>query len=449
MTPTPSLPDDLGRLLAPYLARQRWYAGPGDLDPAGVGVLETRELCSTGGGSRRLYLALVEAAGSRYQVLVGERPVGEPTDFLQGHGDAMIAGVDGRLLYDATVDPELARELLPIVTGGVESATRVRPVGAEQSNTSLVYDDRVIVKLFRRLVAGRNPDVEVTTALARVGFRHVAQPFGVWRSGDLDLAFAQRYLAGGSEGWALAITSLRDFYNSGGDDPAAAGGDFSMEARRLGSVTAGMHVAMAEAFGTDTLRLSGGGWEQLLSSVSDRLARAVGDGLVERGKADAALVRLRRVDDPGPALRVHGDFHLGQTMRADDGWYVLDFEGEPARPKEERLAPTSPLKDAAGMLRSFDYAAHVALGERGADAEGSANAARSWAAHNSAAFVEGYLSEPGVVALLPAERDRGLVLDAFALDKALYELDYERSYRPTWVPIPQAALRRITDRLAG
>ena len=449
MTLTASLPDDLGQLLAPYLARQRWYAGPDELDPAGVGVLEARELCSTGGGSRHLYLVLVEAAGSRYQVLVGERPAGEPAEFLQGHGDAMIAGLDGRFLYDATVDPELARELLPIVTGGVESATRVRPVGAEQSNTSLVYDERVIVKLFRRLVAGRNPDVEVTTALSRVGFSHVARPLGVWRSGDVDLAFAQRYLAGGSEGWALAITSLRDFYDSGGEDPAAAGGDFSMEARRLGSVTAEMHVAMAEAFGTDPGRLAGGQWAQLVSSVSDRLARAVGEGLLDEGKADASVAHLLSVDDPGPALRVHGDFHLGQTMRADDGWYVLDFEGEPARPKEQRLEPTSPLKDAAGMLRSFDYAAHVALGERGAEAEGLEPAARAWAAHNSAAFVEGYLAESAVVDLLPSGGERELVLDGFALDKALYELDYERSYRPTWVPIPQAALRRIIDRLAG
>jgi hypothetical protein len=128
MTSTPSLPDDLGRLLAPYLARQRWYAGPDDLDRVGVAVLESRELCSTGSGSHHLYLVIVEAAGSRYQVLVGERPSGEPAEFLQGNGDATIAGLDGRFLYDAIVDPELSRELLPIVTGGVEWASRVRPV---------------------------------------------------------------------------------------------------------------------------------------------------------------------------------------------------------------------------------------------------------------------------------------------------------------------------------
>ena len=444
-----AIPEDLGQLLAPYLVRQRWYAGPVDLPPSAIRIEEARKLCSTGGGSRHLYLVILDAAGSRYQLLVGERRGSEPAELLQGHADAVIAGLEGRVLYDATVDPELACELLAIVTGGIEVAARVRPVGAEQSNTSLVYDDRVIVKFFRRLVPGRNPDVEVTSALARVGFAHVARPLGVWRSGELDLAFAQRYLAGGSEGWALALTSLRDFYDSGVEDPASAGGDFSMEANRLGSVTAELHLAMAAAFGMDEGRADAGRWERLVSSVAERLGRAADDGLVDRDLADAAVSRLRGLDDPGPALRVHGDFHLGQTMRADDGWYVLDFEGEPARPKQERLAPTSPLKDVAGMLRSLDYAAHVALAERGSETEEMQGAARAWIAHNSAAFEEGYSTEEGVAALLPRGVGRDLVRDAFVLDKALYELDYERSYRPAWVPIPETALRRITERLAG
>ncbi len=188
----------------------------------------------------------------------------------------------------------------------------------------------------------------------------------------------------------------------------------------------------------------------MLDAIGERLTTAVTDGLLESAAARSALERLRAVADPGPAIRVHGDFHLGQTMRADNGWYVLDFEGEPARPREERLVPTSALKDVAGMLRSFDYAAHVALGERGAaEAEGRAGAATAWAAHNGAAFLAGYLAVDGVVALLPPEADRPLVLDAYQLDKALYELHYERTYRPTWLPIPQAALRRIADRLAG
>ena len=450
MTLAAALPGDLGDLLAPYLTRQRWYAGPDELGPGGVSVLETAELCSTGGGSCRLYLALVEAAGSRYQVLVGERPAGEHAELLQGHGDSIIAGLEDRYLYDATVDAELAKELLAIVTGGAEAPTRVRPVGAEQSNTSLVYDDRIILKLFRRLVAGHNPDVAVTTALYGVGFTHVARPHGVWRRGDYDLGFAQEFLAGGAEGWALALTSLRDFYNSGLDDPAAAGGDFSMEAQRLGAVTAKLHLAMAEAMGVDRDLLVSGRYAALVGSVRDRLLGVAADGTLPRRRVEVASERLEAVSQPGPAIRVHGDFHLGQVMRADSGWYVLDFEGEPARPLEERLQPTSALKDVAGMLRSFDYAARFALQERGtADAEGLGAAAGAWASHNGAAFVAGYLDQDGIDSLLPPDVDREAVLAAYELDKALYELGYERAYRPAWEAIPRAALARITDRLAG
>lgn len=448
MTPPSALPDDLGGLLAPFLTRQRWYAGPEELDPDTVRVVESRELHRD--EACALHLALVDAAGSRYQVLVGERADAEAAEFLQAHGESVIAGRDGRILYDAVVDPELARELLGIVTGGTEEAARVRPVGAEQSNTSLVYDDRIILKVFRRLAAGPNPDVDVTTALAEVGFEHVARPVAAWRSGDFDLAFAQEFLAGGAEGWALALTSLRDFYNSGASEPAATGGDFGMEARRLGAVSAQLHLAMADAFGVERDRLAAGDWAVLLDSVGRRLDAAVAGGLVEAAPAGAAVDRLRTVTDPGPAIRVHGDFHLGQTMRADDGWYVLDFEGEPARPREERLLPTSAAKDVAGMLRSFDYAAHFALADRAtAEAEVLAGGARAWAVHNGEAFVAGYEDEDGIERLLPPEADRPLVLAAFELDKALYELDYERTYRPTWVEIPQAALRRITGQLAG
>lgn len=450
MTLTAALPDDLGDLLVPYLTRQRWYAGPPTLGPGDIAVVETQELCSTGDGSHHLYVAMVEVAGSRYQVLVGERPAGEHAEFLQGHGDSVIAGLDDRYLYDATVDPELSRQLLPIVTGGVEAATRVRPVGAEQSNTSLVYDDRIIVKVFRRLVEGRNPDIEVTSALHRVGFTHVARPYGVWRLDDYDLGFAQEFLAGGSEGWALALTSLRDFYNSGLDDPAGAGGDFSMEARRLGAVTAQLHLAMAAAFGEDRERLRNGQYAALVSSVRERLLRVGADGSLPPERVEAAVGRIAEVGDPGPAVRVHGDYHLGQVMRADGGWYVIDFEGEPARPVEERLEPASPFKDVAGMLRSLDYAARFGLQERGGvDGEGLAGAAASWAAHNGAAFVDGYLGQDGVERLLPAAGDREAVLAAYELDKALYELDYERAYRPAWEPIPRAAIARITDRLVG
>lgn len=442
MSDLTELTDALAPQLAPYLTRQRWYAGPDQLEA--VRVLDVGELCTTGDGTRHLYDVVVEAGGARYQLLVGRRPAGEPADFLAGHGDASFGAFGDSYLYDATFDSELTRELLAVVTGGVQVAERVRPISAEQSNTSLVFDDRVIMKIYRRLVDdGDNPDIEVTTALAQAGFAHVARPFGVWRRGGTDLAFAQEFLAGGAEGWALALTSLRDFYESPADDPGDVGGDFSMEARRLGRVTAELHLTMAQVF--PARPLDGRDWSALASSIGDRLARVA--AIAERRSAVAD--RLASVAGPGPSIRVHGDYHLGQVMRADGGWYILDFEGEPARPRHERVAPASPMKDVAGMLRSFDYAAMVALAERRGEADPADDAAARWSRHNRTAFLSGYLDQPGIDSLLPPAAEREVVLAAYELDKALYELDYERAYRPTWESIPLGALDRIVGALTG
>ncbi len=148
---------------------------------------------------------------------------------------------------------------------------------------------------------------------------------------------------------------------------------------------------------------------------------------------------LRSVNDAGAAIRVHGDYHLGQVMRTDAGWFVLDFEGEPARPLEERRRPSSPLRDVAGMLRSLHYASMVALSDRD-DVE----LAQAWEARNRQAFLDGYLAEAKRGSILPSN-DQSLeaVLRAFELEKAVYELAYEESYRPHWGYIPRAALARL------
>jgi maltokinase len=316
-------------------------------------------------------------------------------------------------------------------------------VTTEQSNTSLVYDDRVIMKLFRRLVEGRNPDVEVTIALDRAGFDHVAAPVASWARGDDDLAFVQQYLSGGAEGWALALTSLRDLYAAGPDDPSQAGGDFGAESRRLGQMTARMHLALADAFGVDRDEFRGLGWARLQDDLEARVRRLVGAGW--SGSPSELLRSIRAVTDPGPGIRVHGDYHLGQVMRTDTGWYVLDFEGEPARPMEERVAFTSPMKDVTGMFRSFQYAAHFVLLEREDEhSEHLQRLAWAWESHNRDTFLDGYLSTDGIDALLPEGGPlRTAVTLAFELDKALYELTYEEAYRPEWAPIPASAIRRL------
>jgi maltokinase len=436
-------PSDLDKLISPHLAAQRWFAGSGIPEPGTVRVVRAASLWSGEGGSPQLWQALVSAGPDVYQLIVGERPAGERAEFLNGHESGVLGVAGDSYFYDATLDPELSKALLAVASGGKEEASRARPLTAEQSNSSLVFDDRLILKVFRRLRAGRNPDVEVTTALAHAGFTHVAQPLVDWRDDEYDLGFGQQFLTGGTEGWALAITSLRDLYNDQETGvPAEAGGDFAAEAERLGRVTAEMHLALRGIFGVSG---AGGGWSALVDGLPKRLELASEVAHKDFLEAAAALIaRLRAIADPGPSFRVHGDFHLGQVMRTDLGWYVLDFEGEPARPLADRVAPCSPLKDVTGMLRSFHYASRHALVEwppsEWSDLE---PLARAWDAHNRQAFLDGYQEHPEIPTLLPDAGAAPAVMAAYELDKALYELDYELSHRPEWVAIPIDALDRL------
>jgi maltokinase len=438
---TDVLPAGLETLIAPYLGQQRWFAGSGT--PDALQVERSRALWS--GDGLRLWQTVVHASGSPYHVLIGERPVSRRADFLHGRDEAVLGSLESSLFYDAVLDSELARVLLQAASEGRETASLARPISAEQSNTSLVFDDRLILKVFRRLHPGHNPDVEVTTALAQAGFEHVPAPLVTWRDEPYDLAFGQQFLAGGSEGWALALTSLRDLYNSSSDQPAEAGGDFGSEARRLGHMTADMHLALAGAFGVRPTADGAPAWNALIDDIVTRLAGATEVARRDLTSAAELLVgRLRAVDSPGPAIRVHGDYHLGQVMQTDTGWYVLDFEGEPARPVTARTAPVSPLKDVSSMLRSFDYAARHALTDRSAgELAGLEPRAEAWDTHNRQAFLQGYREVEGIDTLLPDPRSAPAVLVAYELDKALYELDYERAHRPEWIPLPLGAINRL------
>ncbi|CAA9209001.1 MAG: Maltokinase [uncultured Acidimicrobiales bacterium] len=418
-------------LLAPYLARQRWFAGG---HPRSVRVIASETL------DERLEWMIVDADGARYQLLVGFATPGEPPEFLHGHNDALLGAVDGRLAYDGLLDTELAKVVLGRVAPGQE-ATRVRPMGVEQSNTSLVLDDRLVLKVFRRLQEGTNPDVEVTAALTAVGFTSVAALVGTWTRDGIDLAVVQEYLASGVDGWALALASLRDYYGSEAENPADCGGDFAGEASRLGEVTARLHVSLADAF--DTAAADPATW----AAGMERQLERVGSESAWAPPARELFAGLREMTSAGRAVRVHGDYHLGQVLRTDLGWYVLDFEGEPARPLVERQAPASPLKDVAGMLRSFHYASAVALHERGEEERHSLrHRGEAWERRNRAALLDGYFSVAGVAELLPPDpRNLDLALRAWELDKAVYEVAYERDHRPDWVEIPELAIHRLLE----
>jgi maltokinase len=437
--------DDLAEKLAPllgeYLPRQRWYAG--DAPPVAVVAtpLELRE------GDPALAWYLLDAtdeAGdtATYQVVLGVRPVPCDRDFLQGKERVTVGEVDDHIVYDALVDPDLARVVLERVAPD-ESAEMARPLVVEQSNSSVVYDERLILKLFRRVHPEPNPDVEITDVLGERGFPHVVPQLAELRYEGMDLAVVRQYLLGSNDAWDLAHTSLRDLLNSR-MPPEEAGADFGPEAVTLGEVTGRLHLALAAALGTSPADPAA--WRAAASALLDRLPPPGTEGgdLVDVEAVGALLDRLFNVDDPGPAFRIHGDLHLGQFLLADAGWFVLDFEGEPVRPVAERLTASSPLRDVAGMARSFHYAARTGLLERGRDVDPElVELSEAWEARAVDAFWHGYQAVPGIADLLPAAaEDRAALLAAFELDKAVYEVVYELAHRPDWVDIPASAVRR-------
>jgi maltokinase len=450
-------PAELAALLPAHLARQRWY-GAKHRRIVGAEVNAVEVIESGWPGLLRVVAEVEsvlpgpgegngtdlphaqsedEPASACYQLVLGLRPAEEMSAVDVGEDDivGLLSTDQGQAFcFDGLTDSELSLGLLRHIAPSLEVGT-VRAVIAEQSNSSLVYDERAILKIFRR-VAGANPDVEVTTALARVGFSHVPEPLAVWRSGGDDLGLVQRYLRGAVEGWALANTSLRDLYDRGGT-PESSGGDLGPEATRLGKLTADLHLALAEAFGREV------GESKVWADAIVRRISGVTHPDLDSGAAATIARRLAELPNVGASIRVHGDYHLGQVLRTDEGWFVLDFEGEPATPMGERRERSSPLRDVAGMFRSFQYAAWVASAEHGG---GVSDLAAAWESHVRDAFLSAYLAKLEGTGLLP--EDPGsirAILSAFEIDKAVYEVAYEQAHRPDWVVVPLEGVRRLIN----
>jgi maltokinase len=431
---------NLAPLLGDFLPRQRWFANEGAPELVTVTsvevVLEDPPLMWV-----TVEVVLTTGDAASYQMVLGARPIEDQPDYLRGKERVTIGAIGGMVVYDALVDPVLALEVLAKVAPD-ETADVARPLVVEQSNSSLVYDERLILKFFRRLHPEPNPDVEVNRVLGDRGFPHVVPQRAELRRNGVDLAVVRDYLLGSTDAWQLAQTSLRDLLGSR-LPPEEAGGDFGPEAARLGEVTADLHAAMAEAFGIFEPEP-----EAWLEDMRAQLARTP-EGALDREQIEVALTGLLKVADPGKAIRLHGDLHLGQFLQADTGWFVIDFEGEPGRPVSERVRPSSPLRDVAGMVRSFQYAARAALVERGRDIDPElAELAGEWETRAVEAMWRGY-SRSDAVALGPSdEADRRALLQAFELDKAVYEVSYELAHRPAWVTIPSSAIERILGRVA-
>ncbi len=446
-------------VLATWLVKQRWFAGKGRT-VHDLAVVADTEVIPGDPGLRHLLVTVSHGTTSDcYQLYIGQR-VRLPARLRH----ARIGSFDGQQLYDGLHDSDLTRTLLDAIVanrtvgalrfcavpdadlswasgtpGGLDSLV----LTGEQSNTSLVFGEAAIFKAFRRVAPGPNPDLEVATALAELGSTHIAEPYGYVETrmdgAPAVLGILSRYLRAAADGWKLAATSVRDLYALNGTENAEeAGGDFAGEAERLGVATAQVHLDLAEAFGVSELEPEA--IRELAEQMFRRLDMAMAAVPELSGYADMigdAYSSLAKLTDPVPAQRVHGDYHLGQVMRTQTGWVVLDFEGEPASPLAQRRARSSPLRDVAGMLRSFDYAARhqlLAHPERAS----LTPVASDWVRRNGEAFCAGYAEAGG----LDPERN-AVLLRALLLDKAVYEVIYEARNRPNWLAIPLESIAEM------
>jgi len=355
----------------------------------------------------------------------------ETTD-VDGRADGEGGGVSSRPLRFVRVgDHELETDIHSTLFSG------------EQSNSTVAYGEDAVLKVFRKLTPGENPDITTHRVLTDSGSPHVAALYG-WVETDaedggiLHLAMLQQFLRTASDGWDIALASVRDLFAEADLHAEEVGGDFASESARLGTALSEVHQQLRDAFGTDTLDAT-----TVADTMIGRLHAAV--AVVPQLEEHAERLRgtFRALAGLGqiPVQRIHGDLHLGQTMRTVVGWKLVDFEGEPAKPLAERLLPDSPWRDVAGMLRSFDYAPHaIARSVEEDDPDAAAQRewrADEWAARNKEAFLTTYAGGRGL------EPDEGALVAAYVADKAVYECVYEARNRPAWLPIPLTAIARI------
>jgi maltokinase len=457
-----SLAEELPSLLPQWLPQQRWFAAKGR-PVRQVALTSVTPLLTEDEPLLDLVLLAVtfddDSPVQHYQLLVARR------EHLRGELEhACIGQVGNCMAYDGLWDSTVTGWLLEAVRSGLtvgdvrfvpEPGAEIakgaigRVMGVEQSNTSVSWGDQSILKLFRRMAPGVNPDLELHRALRSVGSREVAALQGAIE-GVLDgepvtLGMLQDFAANSADGWSMALASVRDLLAEGDLHADEVGGDFAAEASRLGETVAVVHAELRRALGTSErdVRALAATWHERLSAVVAQVPALQPYVQPIREVYDAVTT----LEGSIPTQRVHGDLHLGQMLRTPFGWLVIDFEGEPAAPLAERVKPASALRDIAGMLRSFDYAAFHQLSrwEPAGDLTNPdhdsqmAWRAKEWAERNRSAFCDGYTLRGG-----SDPRDQAMLLRGYELDKAVYEVLYETRSRPSWARIPLASIARLT-----
>jgi maltokinase len=462
----PSAPtDDCLRQLGEYIDGARWFGGKGrELRVTGV-----RRLGVVADESPRVVVDLAEVSYDDGGTELYQVPLALYTDpehrldhaFVGWWEDPDAGWVHA---YDAVHDreamaaylrafafpPDGPLEFHRLPGDELDATAPSTPFTGEQSNSSVAFGEHALLKLFRRVTPGTNPDIEIHEKLTLAGSDNVAALLG-WVEADLataggveaststtvQLGMLQQFLRTASDGWELALTSVRNLFAEADLYADEVGGDFAAEAQRLGEAVGQVHRLLAEHFPTAERTRSD--HAALAAAMTERLEAAIDvvPGLAEHAPGLRDLFAAVGALESGAIQRVHGDLHLGQTLRTSKGWKIVDFEGEPAKPLADRVLPDSPWRDVAGMLRSFDYAPRVAamISDAGGDdgREQRAFRAAEWSARNQAAFLDAYAGRE-------LTADEQTLLAAYVADKAVYECVYEARNRPSWLPIPMAAL---------
>jgi maltokinase len=459
-----ALVTSLRAALPSWLATQRWYGGGGSA-PTSVDILHVDPLDDS---FPMLVWCPIETTASdgtvaTYQMLLG-LDVSCPEDLTPEVLTTVRSDVDtGDLsVYPALADPRLRLALAHHVAPSIKVRRAVQ-LGGDFSNSSIVYDDAWLLKVFRRLDAGPNPDAEVPVGLGRVGYEDVTPvPVGVWTRDGWDLAVMRRYLTDATDGQAVLAATLTECLERR-LPPDRCPTDVQPLASSLGATVGRMHLGLAEAFGQEPMT-----GDDLASLLIGRLDAATDMDIDVAGIEDTYR-QLATADDLGASMRVHGDLHLGQCLHGHGlhghdlhghgGWQVMDFEGEPLRPLAERRLPSSPLRDVAGVVRSIGYVTELGLLEAAVDRDALDGdlddrdlddgdlvvLAEAWEQRAVDGFIAGYSAVGGIDALLPrSARSRDAILRIFELDKALYEISYETAHRPRLAEIPRRAVVRLT-----
>jgi maltokinase len=444
--------------LRDWVQQQRWYASKAR-QVAGIEIAEMVTLRD----EPPLVLALVETRFGTGTHELYQLPLAIRTPSEVPRGDS-IAHTDDWAAYDALAEPEQAHELLRRIAAADELDTddgrfsfhsfeggetlaevnQVRLMGVEQSNSSLVFDEHTVLKVFRKLEPGVNPELEVLRFLTYRGFPNIAALHGWYeyegQAFAATLGVAQAFLPDATGGWELAL-----------DEIATTPDAFLERLGGLGTVTAQLHNALAsdasdpafapeepsqEALSLLTATVDED-IERLFLRLPDdpKLAPIAGRGQDVRER----LAARAQIGVTGRVIRTHGDYHLGQTLHTPRGWVIIDFEGEPARPLPERRQKRSPLRDVAGMLRSFAYVTSAVRILRGLEApEGYEQRMREQ-------FLSSYFGAIDPTLMPAGEAAIANLLSIYELEKAIYELRYELNNRPDWTPIPVAGIVRLLE----